>query len=774
MNINFKKPTGMSRAWRALFLASCTTLACHKGAPPARQAEKPKAALCPGGSLSDALFGGLGLPCPKAGKKLASDYNSLTMKVDGNVGKKNDFVEAEELFEEVFNHRPAYRPVIQDLHRAGLEDPFEERAEIKDFVLQLFKKFQPQTELDKAILLFRAVIPPSQSFTVNGVSYRGLTIKEGGLALPLDFGLLAPLRRKYGDLLPKELIGSPPPDRVAACLEYSHLLVSLLRAAGFEAHTNGKTVPSHAYTIANLRGQKYKLDAVKTVVARRNLLKILGETDASWQAFFINPNEEILTFVPTVEEKIRRMIKDPIKRAKILTVFQQSQQLTFEPTATGAGTDRESIALHYNNEGASLAEQGKIPEALDAVNKALEIDPNCAAAWNCKGATLQRQGKLTEALEAVNKALEIDPNFAAAWNGKGVVLLKRENLSEALGALDKALEINPNDAEAWSNKGAVLFAQGKRPEALEAWRNKGVALAKQGKFIEALEAFNKVLEINPNYAEAWRGKGIVLAKQGKLTEALEAYNKALEINPNYADAWNNKGVVLAKQGKFPEALEAFNKALEINPNYADAWNNKGGGLVAQGKLPEAFEAYNKALEINPNDAEAWSSKGVVLAKQGKFPEALEALDKALEINPNYAEAWSGKGAVLLKQGKPTEALEALNKALEINPNDTVAWTGKGVTFKKQGKLTEALEALDKALEIDPNLAHAWFHKGDVFANQGKLNEAIRAYNKALEINPNEAEAWFNKGNVLKKQGNLDEAEKCFKRAKELGLDAPHP
>ncbi|MFA4843706.1 MAG: tetratricopeptide repeat protein [Candidatus Margulisiibacteriota bacterium] len=395
----FRKSINVRVLW-PLLLASGTAFACCRKAPPPPPPEKPLSSekpSCPGDSLTSALFRGLELPCPKAGKELPSDYNSLTRKVDGNIGKKNGLVEAEELFQEVFDNRPVYRPVIQELYRAGLEDPLEERTEIKDYVLRLFNKFRPQTELDKAILLFRAVIPPSESFEVGGGPYYGLRTEENGLAIPFNMEWNAPLRKKHGSLLPKELIAASPEERVAVCLEYSHLLVSLLRAAGIEAHANGKSVGRHVYTIANLGGQKYKLDTLKGSkgVARRKLIEILGEPDASWQVFFINPNEETVLFGSRriVEKEIRRRIKDPIKQAKILIVFKQSQQLVFEPTVTEADTDRESIADHYNSEGVVLAEQGKIPEALEAYDKALEINPDFLNAWINKRLVRRKQEK---------------------------------------------------------------------------------------------------------------------------------------------------------------------------------------------------------------------------------------------------------------------------------------------------------------------------------------------------------------------------------------------
>ena len=200
------------------------------------------------------------------------------------------------------------------------------------------------------------------------------------------------------------------------------------------------------------------------------------------------------------------------------------------------------------------------------------------------GEALQNLGKLEEAIEAYNKALDIKPDYAEAYYNMGIALKDQGKLEEAIEAYNKALAIKPDYAEACSNMGIVL--------------------KEQGKLEEAIEAYNKALVIKPDYAEACSNMGIVLKDQGKLEEAIEAYNKALAIKPDYAKAYYNIGITLKDQGKLEEAIDAYNKALTIKPDYADAYYNMGNALKEQGKLEEALAALNKALAINPGSAEA--------------------------------------------------------------------------------------------------------------------------------------------------------------------------
>jgi len=82
-----------------------------------------------------------------------------------------------------------------------------------------------------------------------------------------------------------------------------------------------------------------------------------------------------------------------------------------------------------------------------------------------KGAALVVLGRYEEALQAFDKAIELDPQYADAWNNKGVALYELGRYKEALQAYDKAIELDPYDADAWNDKGTVLGKLGRHYEA---------------------------------------------------------------------------------------------------------------------------------------------------------------------------------------------------------------------------------------------------------------------------------------------------------------------
>ena len=232
-----------------------------------------------------------------------------------------------------------------------------------------------------------------------------------------------------------------------------------------------------------------------------------------------------------------------------------------------------------------------------------------AKEWVKKGITLGKLGKYEEALDAFNKAIEINPQYDLAWYNKGVTLGELGRQEEALDAYNKAIEIDPQDASAWYNKGVILGELGRQEEALD--------------------AYNKAIEIDPQYARAWYNKGVALGELGRHEEALDAFNKAIEIDPQYARAWYNKGVALGILGRYEEVLDAFNKAIEIDPQDARAFTNLAEAYFNLGDPEQASSKVNQAIKLNSKLTSALLLRGKIEIEQKKCHKAVQSFAQAV-------------------------------------------------------------------------------------------------------------------------------------------------
>ena len=150
----------------------------------------------------------------------------------------------------------------------------------------------------------------------------------------------------------------------------------------------------------------------------------------------------------------------------------------------------------------NLYTERQYQEVIGKGSELLKQFPNSINLYNIIGAANKELGKLEEAIEAYNKALQLKPDFAEANYNMGNALKDQGKLGEAIKAYTKALSLNPASADAHYNIGDP-------PQA-------------HGKLDDALVAYNKALSIKPDYAEAHNNVRNDHQPNGKKADALGA------------------------------------------------------------------------------------------------------------------------------------------------------------------------------------------------------------------------------------------------------------
>ncbi len=182
------------------------------------------------------------------------------------------------------------------------------------------------------------------------------------------------------------------------------------------------------------------------------------------------------------------------------------------------------------------------------------------------GLTMAQQGKIEEAIFYYRESLRLNPNSVHTHNNLGVVLLERGQIGDAIGHYVAALRLQSDYAETYNNLGVALF--------------------RRGDFDKAIAHYHEALRLDPNFGKAHNNLGNALAEQGRFAEAISHYSKALETKAHYPEAHNNLGAALAQQGKLNEAIIQFENALRLKPDYAQARANLRTAMQMVGKSNE--------------------------------------------------------------------------------------------------------------------------------------------------------------------------------------------
>ena len=164
------------------------------------------------------------------------------------------------------------------------------------------------------------------------------------------------------------------------------------------------------------------------------------------------------------------------------------------------------LALTYDMKGA-------LDKAEYHLKKAIELKPDYSDAYNYLGFVYFRQGKVNEAIQVYNKALEnlLYLNPQDAHLNLGVAYLSLKQYEKAKAQFEEAIRLVPDFA-------AAYHSLGKTYEGL-------------GQYDKARTSYEKAVEFNPDYAEAYLSLGKLLYRSGERQKAIECFDKVIRLEP---------------------------------------------------------------------------------------------------------------------------------------------------------------------------------------------------------------------------------------------------
>ena len=377
----------------------------------------------------------------------------------------------------------------------------------------------------------------------------------------------------------------------------------------------------------------------------------------------------------------------------------------------------------------ALATQGGLAKAQTAQD--LLYDGNIAT----------KERRYVEAEAAYRKAIELDPNYAAAYNNLGKVLRDQKIYTAAEAAFRKAIELNPKYAFAYYHLGTTLKLQ--------------------KKYVESEAMCRNASEIDQKFEAAYNCLGNALWLQKKFKEAELAYREAIKINPNYTVPVYNLANMLRNLKKdWRQKTLSLEHEVSSQVKHEELPTAKGlleqvNRLLVEGRYMIAEEMSRKAIGLNATSAVAYYSLGSALWKQKKYVEAEKACRQAIELDPYFAPAYNCIGNILWLKGSVAEAEIDYRKAIKIDPSYAAAYNNLGAVLRDQKKNVEAEAAYRRAIELDPNFAIAYNNLGFLLQVPGRLKEARNLQQQAIKLDPA----------VKMARANLEEVERL------IGIDA---
>ncbi|MGH7378329.1 MAG: tetratricopeptide repeat protein, partial [Candidatus Methylomirabilales bacterium] len=287
--------------------------------------------------------------------------------------------------------------------------------------------------------------------------------------------------------------------------------------------------------------------------------------------------------------------------------------------------------LRERNRIIFLRRLGRVPEALAAGKRAVELNPNDARAYSNLAGAYSEKDDLGKAIELCQKAIEIDPADLRPQSHLGFYLFRRGKLEPAIEHLRESIRLGlSNSIQTRWSLASALFLSGEDEEALREWRT---CLSLYSKIVPE-KAFQGIF---PHRQLGW-----FLRHKGKPGEALEVYSGGLDIGPEneylhgdiaqtleeglsleLAPALDALLLALEKhlqgeQGPRPVVLRTLGQALIHHPTRKDP--------------ARALDCARRAVELTGGKRRTFlGALARVQAAAGDLPAAVATLERALGV-----------------------------------------------------------------------------------------------------------------------------------------------
>ncbi|MFC3551359.1 winged helix-turn-helix domain-containing protein [Lysobacter cavernae] len=362
----------------------------------------------------------------------------------------------------------------------------------------------------------------------------------------------------------------------------------------------------------------------------------------------------------TFDERLDRAftLQDGIARAVLSALALRGEAESHRSGCDGADAEayRAYLTGHYLSQRPSSV---RLPQALAAFRRAIDLDPTCARAY----------AGLAHVYRSLVISGDRDP---------------RQMFPLARAAVEQALRIDPLSAQAHGAKGYLQY-----------WYDWDWAGAEA--------STKRAIELNPSLAEAHFAYAHLLVNRGRFDEGLRHARQARELDPLSPLIDAIEAGFLGAARRPDEAQARLAHAFELEPDFWIALLLRGSMALDRHDYRAAIADLGRASERSQRNSQALAMLGVARAADGDRAgaetvlAALQARDAA-----GYVPA-SSLAAVQAALGRDDQALDLLERAYDerdvrlIFLKIDARWNG----LRAQPRF----RALARRLDLESEIAH---------------------------------------------------------------------
>jgi cellulose synthase operon protein C len=246
-------------------------------------------------------------------------------------------------------------------------------------------------------------------------------------------------------------------------------------------------------------------------------------------------------------------------------------------------------------------------EALQQVERALELEPGYEWAWNSLTRWSHEQDHGERAVAFARRLAARRPGEARSWMMLARTLTGEAALPERLAAADRAISLSPRNTEAYELKAEILTEAGRFEEALAACRPElwgaeppsplraraALVEAERGNMRGAIAQMRALVADDPHDARGWAELARWYDQGGANAEYLEAAQQMARLEPLNPRSFAILADARIRNGDRRGAKEAFGRAFDLAPEYAFAGMSLFDAQLEDRELLEAGQTLER-------------------------------------------------------------------------------------------------------------------------------------------------------------------------------------
>ena len=224
-----------------------------------------------------------------------------------------------------------------------------------------------------------------------------------------------------------------------------------------------------------------------------------------------------------------------------------------------------------------------------------------ADVWNDKGNAYFNRGEMEMAIQAYNRALQLDPSFGRPYSNLALAYLTQGQYAEAILLYEKSLELLSSDkdkAVSWNGLGNIYRCINDYENAVAAYQKAAQLDPETAGMRDGTN--NPQVDPNMNRSQTWNDLGEAFFKSGTYDKAANAFYKAIEMGPNNGWPYANLARIFVSQAQFEKAIALCQKSIQLlkdDKDKAVVWNLLGNAYRKHNDYDHAVKAYQKAVML---------------------------------------------------------------------------------------------------------------------------------------------------------------------------------